>query len=289
MEESQKAMGVAAHYRIVNQGMEVSIYQKPLPDGSIAMLTDISAPIKRSTIKYGDKSYDMYLEKKIAVDTSALLTEAKSMPGIAQLFATKDMKVALKLTRTFTDNGKEYYEMEQVMQIPANLPPAMAKSIPAKNRFVIDAETFLIHEHEMSASDGSSITKLRYLGFEPMPDLTDDIFQLPDGFEVLSPQSINEYAVISLDLLRPRIPPVDIQEEFERIKRGVEAKRPRQPAEMIFPVVSPPTQLPEHLDRSQYDYPLPEKPKRPWAIIIAVNVIIVALMIWLIYRNRKSR
>ena len=188
LEESQKAMGVPAHYRIVSQGMEISVYQKPLPDGSIAMLTDMSTPIKRTTTVYGEKSYDLYLDKKTAVDTSGLLAEVKGQPGIAQLLsAAKGVKVAVKLTRTFTYNGKECYEVEQAMPIPAallvNLPEAMAKSIPSKNRFVIDTETFLIHEHETFSADGSSIAKLQYLDFEPMLDLTDDIFQVPGGLK----------------------------------------------------------------------------------------------------------
>ena len=293
MEKSGQAMRVPAHYRIVNQGIEMSIYQKPLPDGSLAMLTDISAPIKKTTIKYGEKSYDLYLDKKIAVDTHVLFAGAENLPEFAQLLAAaKDMKTGLILNRTFTYGGRECYEIEQAVQSPASmlasLPAAIARRIPVKNRLVIDTETFLIHEMEMIASDGNSISKIQYLDFEPMHDLTDEIFQLPEGFEVLSPQSIKEYSNIIMDLSHPRIPPVDVQQEFEQAKKKIEKENPIRFPDITLPIVSPPKELPDHIIRHQSDYPLPEKQKRPWAVIVAMNVIFVALMIWLIYRKRKN-
>jgi len=270
MEQSGKVMGVAAHYRIVTQGMEISIFQKPLPDGSLAMLTDISAPIQRTTIMYGDNSYDLYLEQRIAVDTSVLRTEVKSTPGVSQLLSTiQDTGATLNLTRTFTDNGREYHEIEQAMPITeellANLPPQMAQSIPAKTRFIVDAETFLIHAKETISSNGTRIAKLQFLGFEPMPDLTDDIFQVPEGFEILSPKSIHEYATLTRSILAPK-------PEIQRLPPIVSRNNRR--------VAS---------DEEIY---LPPGQARKRTVLMVVNVIVIAMIVtfflWRHWRKKKG-
>ena|GEM_PF-5129298 len=273
MEESWQTMGVAAHYRIASQGMEMSVYQKPLPDGSLAMLTDVSSPLKKTTIMYGDKSYDLYLDKKVAVDTHVLFAGAKSQPNVSPLLtALRDVKTEMILNRTFAYNGRECYEIEQAIHFSspmlASLPVAMTRNIPVKNRFVVDAETFFILEKESFASNGSSISKLRYLDFEPMPNLTDDIFQLPGGFEVLSPKSIEEYVTITGSLL---VPKPDIK---------------RLP---LLVASLPDLTLPNRFNVSDDEFYLSPDKKRNRVLVIVVHVIIISLIIirlfWLYWRK----
>ncbi|MGH7136674.1 MAG: hypothetical protein ACREHD_13105 [Pirellulales bacterium] len=37
-------------YRVITGGVEMVVYQKPLPDGSLASLTDTEAPFKKTII-----------------------------------------------------------------------------------------------------------------------------------------------------------------------------------------------------------------------------------------------
>ncbi|MDR1384168.1 MAG: hypothetical protein LBJ67_10035, partial [Planctomycetaceae bacterium] len=48
--KSQEAMTQPLHYKITNNGMEMSVYQKMLPDGKVALLMDISHPVKKTTM-----------------------------------------------------------------------------------------------------------------------------------------------------------------------------------------------------------------------------------------------
>jgi hypothetical protein len=214
MAASKAAMSQPLKYRIVASGVEMVVYQKTLPDGSVASLTDLSSPVKRTSIVYGDKSYELYLEHRVAIDTRFMLGAAKSQAAsISSMLGTKAAGSS-KLLGTVQRDGRDCYQIESaltpdVVASLAKAAPSQAQGvIPAKFRYVIDKSTHFIVEQETLLQDGSPLSKAELRDVTPQPDLSDDFFQLPPGLEVKTPKSMNEYMSIVDEMLFPKMPPV---------------------------------------------------------------------------------
>jgi hypothetical protein len=284
--KSQQAMSQPLRYTIVCNGVEMLVYQKALSDGSIAMLTDIQSPIKKTTIKYGEKHYDLYLEQQVAIDMSGIMQNLNHQ--FSSFFSDQNNKIAkdtIESVKVVSLDGKECYE---ILSATAEAFPSEIPDKPSiKSRLLIDKEYFLMREQEIFAKDGSTSSKLSYKDIQPQPNLTDDFFQLPPDLKILSPKSMKEYTHVVMELFAPKLPSEeDADAVFEKIRKKVEEGYPSGYHEIKPPLVAPPTPLPEHLLSPQYDS-LPEKAMRPWATIISINVFFIMCITWLIYRKRN--
>lgn len=295
--KSQHAMGQPLRYTITSgDGVEMLVYQKALPDGSMAMLTDTQSPINKTTIKYGEKHYDLYLEQQVAIDMSGVLLGVKNQySSILSNRNSKPTQYTLEGVKIERHNEKECYEVFSIMDqetketFLAKMPADFRRKFPVKSRLLIDKENYFLHIRETFAEDGSTISRLVYKDIQHQPDLTDDFFQLPPDLEILSPESVKDHVRMTNELLKPKLPPEDFDAEFEKIKKKVYEKYPTHYPEIKLPSVAPPTPLPDYLVKPRNDYPLPEKKKHPWAIIVSINVFFIMCMIWLVYRNKKRR
>lgn len=215
--ESKAAMNQSLKYRHIMGGNEMVVYQKLLPDGSMATLTEISA-LKQINISYGDKNYQLYLDQRVAIDMQFMYQGAKAKA--ASMASTLGDRIAesSRLVGTVQRDGKECYEIETTLTADAlatlaeSLPPEAMRTMPAKRRCVIDKATYLMVERETISPDGSSISSVEYRDIKPQPDLSDDFFQLPAGFETKEPRTMEEYTALVGEMLRPETSAKALQE-----------------------------------------------------------------------------
>lgn len=209
--ESKAAMTQPMQYHLLTSGVEAVVYQKKLPDGSMASLSDTSSPIKKISITYGDKSYELYLEHRVAIDTRFKYQAARSQAtSILSMLGGKPAESS-KIIGTVNHGGKDCYEIESTLasDVVAALvkaaPPTVRSMMPAKFRYVIEKDTHLMVETEVISQQRSSISKVEFKDIKLRPDLSDDFFQLPPGLEVKKPKSMGEYMSLVVDMVRPKI------------------------------------------------------------------------------------
>jgi hypothetical protein len=306
MAKSQTAMSQPLRYTLVSEvGGEMVVYQKVLPDGSIATLTNFPAT-KQITIAYGEKHYDIRLEHQIAIDTSGMM---QSMRDQAASWAEdKTPKKSYETIGVIKHNDKDCYEIletispEFVKAIGDNVPENLKNRIPAKSRFLIDKETYLVQEKETLTEGGATLSKVEYRDMQPQPDLSDDYFQLPPDLEVWTARSREEYHAIVADRLTPKRDTIAALEEIEAMverKRKefdaeieqitMEAKERHEETKKMFE-----ERLAEEIektdslqrDREGYDHPLPEPSNRRIIFVTANGVIIVLILVLWFLRKK---
>lgn len=210
MAKSQAAMSQPLKFRQIAGDVEMVVYQKPLPDGSLAILMDMSSPIKKTDIIYGDKSYELYLEHRVAFDTQFMFQSAKSKAASAASLLGDKATQFFNLVGTVQRDGKDCYEIESTLTpdmlaaLAKVLPPGSMDMVPAMYRYVIEKDTYLMVEQETISRNGSSLSKVEFRDIKPQPDLSDDFFQLPPGLEVNKPKSMAEYMTLLGDMLAPK-------------------------------------------------------------------------------------
>ncbi|MDR1491906.1 MAG: hypothetical protein LBT05_04200 [Planctomycetaceae bacterium] len=153
--KSQEAMSQPLHYKMTTNGVEMSVYQKMLPDGKLALLMDMTQPIKKTTILYGNQSYDVFLEEQTAIDTGFMLknvqTQAAAIFG-ANPGIKKNIKKKATLLRITGFHNRDCYDIETVLlpesfeTVLKSLPPNMKQYFPVKERLMIDKQTYLIQK-----------------------------------------------------------------------------------------------------------------------------------------------
>ena len=202
MAASKAAMSKPLKFRIIMNGIEMVVYQKMLPDGSVASVADISSPIKKTIITYGDKCYELYLDRHLAIDMGFAYKTIKNQTGsIVSLLGGKEA-ASPRLIGTTELDGKECYQIESVItpdgatSIAKVLPTGINGAMPTKFRHLIEKNTYLMVEQEIIMQDGSS-TKTEFRDVKPQPDLSDDFFQLPSGFDVKTPKSVTDYVMLA--------------------------------------------------------------------------------------------
>ena len=303
MAKSQIAMSQPIRYTSVSaDGSEMDVYRKSLPDGLTAMLTN-SLSTKSISITYGKKNYRIFLEHQIAIDMSNIRQNVSNKAASLNS-GMEDVihKKSYKIVGIVMHKNKDCYEIQETVTpefkkaVWDKIPDNMRDQFPAKCRFLIDKENFLVQVRETLTESGTTLSKMEYTDIRPQPDLSDDFFQLPPGLEVLSPQSNEEYIAILADKLSEQRSLVDRDAEFERIKTEIEEKYPilprrdvRKESEELI------QQFRERVKTAKEDlippkeYPLP-KPSSRWITPVVVNGIVFTLLLilWWIRRKRKS-
>ena len=100
---SKVAMSRPLKYRLISGGVETVVYQKMLPDGSMAILSDTSSQrIKKINIHYGDKNYELYLDHHVAIDMHFVYQELKSQAALVSSMLGGKAAESSKLLRNRT-------------------------------------------------------------------------------------------------------------------------------------------------------------------------------------------
>jgi outer membrane lipoprotein-sorting protein len=313
MAKSQEAMNQPLNYTLVSDnGMEMVVYRKTLPDGSSAKLVSFPST-KKINLVYGKMLYDIRLEHQIAIDLSNIFQSTKDLADSSFGSDLKDRnhQKSYELIGTVWYNDKDCYEILGMISPEAGnvildrLPENKTDKVGAKERFWIDKETYLIQAEEKLSEEGVTLSKKEYRDIHPQPDLSDDFFQIPPDLEVLFPQSTKEYAAI-ITGLRPR-PDFEAQseharkemeEEVERIQKEAHERseqRANQLEESMEQIKKEVKEKSEQIrkernfERFHEPYPLPETSNNRWGVFVAVNGIVIALIMILWLRHRWNK
>ena len=217
VEASKAAMSQPLRYRVLAGGTEMVVYQKTLSDGSLAQLVDMSSPIKRINIIYGDKSYELYLDHGVAIDTHFMYQAAKDQAATISSVVRSKAAVSSRIVGTVTRDHKDCFVIESTFasEMTAELARSAAlhdnDAIPATYRYVIDKHAYLMVELEIISKSGFSLSKCEFKDITPQPDLSDDFFSIPASVEVKRPASLSEYVDLITDILSPPAPAATAQ------------------------------------------------------------------------------
>jgi hypothetical protein len=312
--KSKAAMSQPLRYtEISKSGRETVVYQKTLPNGSIAVLMSDPAT-KRIDIIYDKTFYKIRLEHQIAIDMTYMSGGANDQTDslFSDLEDTTPRK-SYELVGIVRYNDTDWYEILEIISpvlraaMLERLPENIRSKIRAKSRILIDKETYLKQAEEDLTEEGTIISKTEYKDYCPQPDLSDDFFQLPPGLEVLTPRSSKEYVAILMDRRTPTPPPVTAETEKSRAERErleaelerIRAEQERVIAEMERVKAESDKKWQEELaaHRAAMErlmereyYPLPEVSKNRWIFVVSVNVIVILLwaVVWWMFRKRKK-
>ena len=297
MAKSRTAMSQPLRYTSVSaDGVEMTVYRKTLPNGSIAMLTNFPAT-KEISITYDKKHYDIHLEHQIAIDMSNVFQSANNLANSLVSDIQDDIKRKFYETAGVVKyNDRDCYEIlekitpEFKAAVWDKISENLRDKFPAKSRLLIDKESYLVQMREKFTEEGVTLSKIEYKDIHPQPDLSDDFFQLPPGLEVLSPQSIKEHTAIIKDRLMPQHTPVDVKVEFEKIEKEVKEKNPLRPRRDVRKEAEEATrqfreqaELTKERVLAREEYPLPEVSSNRWIVFVAVNGTGVALLLLIFF------
>ena len=207
---SKTAMSRPLKDRLVTGGVEMVVYQKMLPDGTMATLSETSTPIKKISIVRGEDNYDLFLERRLAIDTKVAFQPGKDL--IAAITSKPGVRTGNweRLAGTVKRNGVDCYVIESALPAKERdalskvVPAGTAGLIPAMSRQVIDKRTWLVVETESLSSSGASLSKVELKDITAQPDLADDFFVVPANFEIKKPASMTEYLDLMIGILTPK-------------------------------------------------------------------------------------
>jgi hypothetical protein len=208
---SKAAMSKPLKYRVAAGGVEMTVYQKELPNGRLASLSETAMPAKKLNITYDDKCYEVYLEQRIAIDMQHILGAARTQAAtIASQLGPKAAE-SPRITKEVTRNGKSCFEIESM--VSPDVVAALAKSLssreaaPAAFRYTIEKDTYFMVEMMVMSRDGSLLSKTEVKDVRAQPGLSDEFFQLPSGLEVRQPKSLAEYFDVIRSISKEPAPP----------------------------------------------------------------------------------
>ncbi len=268
--KSKEAMQQPLSYRIVDDKFETTVYQKTLADGTKAVFKDVglvdgSSPrVKKSFLEKGNQSYEIYFEEGIVLDTSF------RMPKMSESTKEKpEVKPKGDLSSHFTV-GIAQYEGRNCYQVDLKM-----EDIGIVSRYYIDQETFWELGFLALQKSGEIITEISRKDITFCPDLTDDFFEIPLDMEIKivknGEERLAEFQNIATNKF-PLPPPPEIE------KRKLVPLPPPTPT-------PPPTPLPQI--EGVGELPAPRSSSRI-LFVVGVNVVFLAVIGGLIYRNMKK-
>src|SRR5262249_15031614 len=143
VEAAKAAMAQPLRFRVVTADTEMLTYQKPLPDGSVASLCQMTAPLKRITIIFENKSYELYLDQAVAVETTFIFQAARDQAaGITKQLPNSTMG-ASRIVGSGQHDGHDCFDIETTVasDVFAALlkvaPPNVRDAVPAVYRQLI--------------------------------------------------------------------------------------------------------------------------------------------------------
>jgi hypothetical protein len=295
--KSEAAMNQPLSYKIiVPDVMEMIVYRKRLPDGSFATLHDIKPeksislpnPIRKTTIHYGKKYYDLYFEDRIAIDMGFRYQSQRSKENIIDIIPTANHQLIrnYKPVELILYGGSSCYKIEsESTNVPIrmndeNIEPQITKPIQLKReRCIINKETFFFCVFETISSDGTSLTKFEFKDMTPQPDLSDDFFQLPADFDVKVPTTEKEHSSILSGIIRAKLPPPPPPPELPSLESIIAPLPPR--------TVTTPAPLKLSDQTKEEVVPQPVFTARRIVFIFG-NIILITLIIFSIYWGYKK-
>jgi len=209
MAASKAAMAKPMRYRVISGGNETVVYQKTLPDGSLASLSDVSTPFKKINIIYGSKSYELYLDRHVAIDTSFMYAAAKRQASSISASLGNKPAESSTLLNVVQRDGKDCFEIESALTQESlaaflkALPPEARAMMPSKYRYTIEKQTYLMVQLDVLSATGSSLSHVVFKDLSPQPNMSDDLFMVPPGLEIKTPQTMREYTSLVVALASP--------------------------------------------------------------------------------------
>lgn len=284
MAASNDAMSKPIRFESAFGDVRMVVYQKSLPDGSLASLSEFKGPIDKIDIEYGDKSYDLFPSLRLAIDKHLILQQTLQQARSIASQLKGGAAEPPRLVGTVTYQGKECYELELLSKPSAvaafarAFPDVSGGSLPVKTRLLIEKETYLMVLRETRAADGALQSRLEYKEITSQPDLTDEFFQLPAGIEIKTPTSLAEYVSIMTDAVSPPAGPPVI--------------RPAVPVFKELPkhvVMKPRRKSPEEIRRSHAGGVAPASIGRWRWVALSCNVAILVILTMLVILRQVKK
>ncbi len=269
--KSKEAMQQPLSYRIVDEKFETTVYQKTLADGTKAVFKeavskkDSLLPFKITSLQKGNRSYEIYLEEGIVLDTSFRIRKTDELKKAAENNSQKKEQ-GVEPSEQKDDLSSRY----TVEIAPHNGKNCYLVSWKAKDiifRYIIEQGTFLELEVDVVKETGERLFGVNEKkDLTLCPDLTDDFFQIPPGMETKIMANEVERAAVFQEILAKKFPPP-------------------QKVEMVEPIpLPPPTPTPLPQIEGVGELPAPRSSSRI-LFVIGVNVVFLAIIGTLIHRN----
>ncbi len=211
IERCKAAMSPPIKMKLVRNGFESTIYSKRLADNLIASRVETLSPIACVAITIGNEIYEMYPEKKQAIDAGFLLTVTNDLLNLAKKVQPPDnlylqgLQGPFGLLESAEHQGIHCWKL--VTRMPEELYGKFVNSnsiltrenFPIEKRVYIDkiSDRILLTE-ELSIS-GRVLARVQFKEIEKI-ELPDDLFLIPQGYELLRPASLAEYVIMKREM-----------------------------------------------------------------------------------------
>jgi hypothetical protein len=209
-DQSQKAMGPPIKYNISTAGIEATVFKKQLPDGVLAIRTEMHSPVERVSLALDEKTYDIYPQKNVVVDTQFMgLAARKQAESVLQGLGGAAPGNLTVVGGAEEGRSNRITLESSITSIAANallkaLPVAVQERVPVKTHMVIDATSYDLLETLQYSSSGQLVARSVITEINRSDEIPNDLFLLPDAETILSPKSASEYASIIMQQLPPR-------------------------------------------------------------------------------------
>jgi hypothetical protein len=204
LRRSMEAMKPPVRYTVTCGGVTTTVCQKVLADGSAGTRLESISPVHKVSISLDKTIVELYPDLGVGIDMAfprrAVSIQAAAIPsGIDEegLSGAEIKAFSLESGRECLDIVTAY-PPHLAAAITSNLPPPQKRNAPAivphEVHTIIDAKTHETAETRLISANGSTIACFEYKNVEHPTDLSDDLFSVPDGIELLQPRENTEYA-----------------------------------------------------------------------------------------------
>jgi hypothetical protein len=135
---------------------------------------------------------------------------------------------------------------------------------------------------ESILADGTSTSRIEYKDISPQPDLTDDFFQVPTGFDVKTPATSEEYVMMVNEILVPTL----AMQEFKPIPVPP-LRQPPKHERRKFATENPAELARAHRNKATVAAAAKSADGRWMAVL--VNVVVLAVLAAVVVARRMKR
>ena len=208
IDRCKAAMSPPIKMKLVRNGFESTVYSKRLADNLIASRVETLSPIASVAITIGDEIYEMYPEKKQAIDAGLLLKVPNDAINRAIKVQPPDnlyLQGPFDLFESTEHQGIHCWKL--ITRMPEELYGKFVNSnsvltrenFPIEKRVYIDKNSDRILFTEEISISGRVLARVQFKEIEKM-ELPDDLFLIPQGYELLRPASLAEYVIMKREL-----------------------------------------------------------------------------------------
>ena len=208
IDRCEAAMSPPIKMKLVRNGFESTVYSKRLADNLIASRVETLSPIAFVAITIGDEIYEMYPEKKQAIDAGSLLKVPNDAINRAIKVQPPDN---LYLQGPFDHLESTEHQGIHCWKLITRMPEELygkfvnsnsvltRENFPIEKRVYIDKNSDRILFTEEISISGRRLARVQFNEIEKM-ELPDDLFLIPQGYELLRPASLAEYVIMKREL-----------------------------------------------------------------------------------------